>query len=75
MKAAAPSKATPFPWDQVLAFGFGVLRLSSREFWRMTPRELASAIRGLLGEPEAPLDRAIFDELARRYPDQSRKHP
>jgi uncharacterized phage protein (TIGR02216 family) len=53
-----------------MAFGFGVLRLAPEQFWRMTPRELASAARGLFGEPEAPLDRAAFDALACRYPDQ-----
>ncbi len=26
-----------------MAFGFGQLRLSSAEFWAMTPRELAAA--------------------------------
>lgn len=70
MKAAAPRSATPFPWDRVLAFGFGVLRLAPEQFWRMTPRELAAAMRGLFGEAEAPLDRAALDDLLRRYPDQ-----
>ena len=32
---------TPFPWKQAIGFGFGVLRLSPEQFWRMTPRELA----------------------------------
>ncbi len=27
-----------------MAFGFGRLRLSSRAFWRLTPRELAAAL-------------------------------
>jgi uncharacterized phage protein (TIGR02216 family) len=35
----------------------------------MTPRELAAAMRGLFGEPAAPLDRAAFDDLMRRFPD------
>ncbi len=29
-----------------MAFGFGRLRLSSRDFWAMTPRELAAAVEG-----------------------------
>jgi len=73
LKAAAPSKAAPFPWDRALAFGFGVLRLAPGQFWRMTPRELAAAIRGLFGESEAPFDRAALDELLDRYPDQPSK--
>jgi uncharacterized phage protein (TIGR02216 family) len=61
----------PFPWPQALAFGLGVLRLPPEQFWRMTPRELAAALRGLYGEPAAPLDRAAFDELRARFPDES----
>ena len=52
-----------------MAFGFGVLRLSSNEFWRLTPLELASAMRALLGEP-ARVSRAVLDELVARFPDQ-----
>jgi len=61
---------TPFPWDAAMQFGFGVLRLSSDQFWRMTPRELAAAIAGRRGPRAAPLDRTAFDELMRRYPDE-----
>jgi uncharacterized phage protein (TIGR02216 family) len=59
-----------FPWREAMAIGFGRLRLSSREFWALTPRELAAAIEGLTGRTPAPMDRAAFDELARRYPDR-----
>ncbi|PPE80589.1 phage tail assembly chaperone [Kaistia algarum] len=52
-----------------MAIGFGVLRLSSREFWALTPRELASAIEGLTGRTSAPMDRERLEELARRFPD------
>lgn len=55
-----------------MAFGFGVLRLSSFEFWRLTPRELASAVRALLGEAR-PLSRDTLNELIERFPD--RLHP
>ena len=59
---------TPFPWEAAMRFGLGVLRLPPAEFWRMTPRELAAALRGLYGDA-APLDRAAFDELRARFPD------
>jgi len=52
-----------------MAIGFGVLKLSSREFWALTPRELAAAIEGLTARPHAPMDRAAFEDLARRFPD------
>ncbi len=47
----------------MLAIGLGVLRLSPESFWRMTPRELAAAMRGLFGESEAPLDRNTLEQL------------
>lgn len=55
-----------------MAFGFGRLRLSSQEFWAMTPRELAAAVEGVVGPIAAPLDRASLDALIARYPDKDR---
>lgn len=60
----------PFPWERAMAIGFGVLRLSSHDFWRLTPREFAAALRALYGEPSAPIDRAALEALAARYPDR-----
>lgn len=59
----------PFPWKQAIGFGLGVLRLSPEQFWRMTPRELAYALEAATGRT-APLDRAGFFELMKRYPDE-----
>jgi uncharacterized phage protein (TIGR02216 family) len=53
-----------------MAFGFGRLRLSSAEFWALTPRELAAAAEGLSGRGATPLDRSALDELMTRYPDE-----
>lgn len=63
---------TPFPWNQAMRLGFGQLRLSSRDFWQMTPRELAAAIAGLGGTITAtlPISRPRFDELTKLFPDQ-----
>jgi uncharacterized phage protein (TIGR02216 family) len=61
---------TPFPWPQALAVGLGVLRLSPEQFWKMTPRELAAALRGLYGGT-TPLDHATFDALRARFPDRT----
>lgn len=52
-----------------MAFGLGVLRLSPDQFWRFTPRELASAVRALFGEA-APLSRDVLNELIARFPDR-----
>ncbi|MEZ5853950.1 MAG: phage tail assembly chaperone [Hyphomicrobiaceae bacterium] len=61
----------PFPWDDVMATGLGVLRLAPAVFWAMTPRELASAIRGAAGlmTNAQPIDRPALETLMRRYPD------
>ena len=61
-------RMTPFPWKQAIGFGFGVLRLSPEQFWRMTPRELAYAIEAVTGR-NAPLDRSALTNLMKRYPD------
>jgi uncharacterized phage protein (TIGR02216 family) len=61
----------PFPWREAMAVGLGVLRLTPEQFWRMTPRELAAALRGLYGAIELPLDRAAFDALRARFPDST----
>ena len=52
-----------------MGFAFGVLRLSPEQFWRMTPRELAYAIEAVTGRA-APLNRAGFEQLMKRYPDE-----
>ena len=66
-----PSK--PFPWDDVMQFGFGVLKLSSRDFWAMTPREMAFAMRAFAPSSNTPLSRSSFDELLTNFPDKGIK--
>lgn len=53
-----------------MAFGFGVLKLSSRDFWAMTPREMTHAMRAHGLVSEAPLSRTTFASLMDRFPDQ-----
>jgi uncharacterized phage protein (TIGR02216 family) len=60
---------TPFPWEAAMRFGLGVLRLAPRDFWSMTPRELASAWGALLGDRTGPLSRRELDGLMERFPD------
>lgn len=57
-----------FPWDEAAAFAFAVLRLSPGQFWAMTPRELALAMRPFLHGRGAP-GRAQFDALCKQFPD------
>lgn len=60
---------TPFPWSDAIGFGLGVLKLSPQQFWQMTPRELAYAIKAVRGDAPAPIDRGAFDALLLKYPD------
>jgi uncharacterized phage protein (TIGR02216 family) len=60
---------TPFPWQDAMRLGFGVLKLSSTEFWGLTPRELAAAFEALSGRRAGAPDRARLDQLMRRFPD------
>jgi uncharacterized phage protein (TIGR02216 family) len=58
-----------FPWDAAMRLGFGVLRLSSKEFWGLTPRELAAAFEARSGaRPGAP-DRDRLKQMMERFPD------
>jgi uncharacterized phage protein (TIGR02216 family) len=63
------TSVTPFPWQRAIGFGLGVLKLPPENFWRMTPRELACALRAVTGEAVAPPERATLDELMKRFPD------
>ncbi|WP_338022075.1 rcc01693 family protein [Allorhizobium sonneratiae] len=59
----------PFPWEAVMETGLGLLRLSPKVFWRLTPREFA-AMAGLKRTTSAPLTRADLQALMARYPDE-----
>jgi len=59
----------PFPFARAMAFGLGVLRLSSREFWSMTPRELSFAAEGVYGPAPGAPSRAALEDMMRRFPD------
>lgn len=62
-----------FPFAEAMRFGFGVLRLSSREFWGLTPRELAAAFEAHAGltRPRPP-SRDELDALIETHPDEVR---
>ncbi|MEO6014098.1 MAG: rcc01693 family protein [Devosia sp.] len=59
----------PFPWAHAMRLGFGVLRLSSKEFWGLTPRELAAAFEAMSGGRGSAPDRTRLGNLMERFPD------
>ncbi|SES15679.1 phage conserved hypothetical protein [Rhizobium sp. NFR03] len=48
--------------------GLSRLRLPARDFWRMTPRELAAAL-GLVTKHGAAPDRAGLSRMMMQFPD------
>ncbi len=64
-----------FPWNDAMGAGLGLLRLSPREFWRMTPRELAAAVKALLGPAGEPFTRRALETLMQRFPDSKDPSP
>jgi uncharacterized phage protein (TIGR02216 family) len=54
-----------------MATGLGLLRLSPAVFWSMTPKELTSALHGLLGPDIAmpTLTRTDLSGLMSQFPD------
>ncbi len=61
---------TGFPWREAMQVGFGVMRLSSREFWALTPRELAAAFEGISGRTTMPPARKALETMMAAYPDK-----
>ena len=68
---AAAGKPNEFPWDSVMAMGFGLLRLSPAQFWSMTPREMERAMSVLGSRTSAP-GRNDLADLMQRFPDGER---
>jgi uncharacterized phage protein (TIGR02216 family) len=67
---AAAGETNEFPWDRIMAAGFGLLRLSPKTFWAMTPRELERAMSVLAPAPRAGIGRRELSELMRAFPDK-----
>jgi len=53
-----------------MAFGLGRLRLSPRDFWNMTPRELSSALVALAAPRAAPPRKGDLARLMEIFPDK-----
>ncbi|MFD0915863.1 phage tail assembly chaperone [Pseudahrensia aquimaris] len=57
-------------WHTLMAFGLGVLRLSSQDFWLMTLREITAAASAVNPQRVPPLSRAWLKEAMRANPDK-----
>ncbi|WP_306118129.1 MULTISPECIES: phage tail assembly chaperone [unclassified Roseitalea] len=63
------AERAPFPWAMTMRFGLGVLGLSPADFWAMTPREIAAAMRAHERRIVTPPDPASFAALRAAFPD------
>ena len=64
-----------FPWGEAMRFGLGALKLASREFWGLTPRELAAAVEGAGGRARGrPPERPVLDRLMAAFPDEETRN-
>ncbi|HWD12980.1 phage tail assembly chaperone [Pseudochrobactrum sp. sp1633] len=57
-----------FPWDALMHFGLGQLRLSSKDFWRLSMLEIRALNQSVRGGRQAP-SRDILTTLMRAFPD------
>jgi uncharacterized phage protein (TIGR02216 family) len=62
-----------------MGLAFGQLRLTPKQFWRITPRELQAALDGFYGgvfggEAIPVMGRRDFDALCAQFPDQGINH-
>ncbi|MFI0846919.1 rcc01693 family protein [Mesorhizobium sp. IMUNJ 23232] len=73
MTAAAGRDGGPspeaFPWDTVMALGFGLLRLSPKDFWTMTPREFERAMSFHRGAGDGGPRRRDLAAMMAAFPD------
>lgn len=56
-----------------MAIGFGLLRLSSKTFWAMTPREFERAASPYMARPISRPDRRGLATLMNQFPDSRTK--
>lgn len=62
------------PWKDLMAFGFGILQLSSDQFWSMTLRELEAALTAGSQRPNSDhTSRSMLDEMITSYPDDCKR--
>lgn len=57
-------------WPILMQFGFGVLRLSSKDFWALTLLEMDAALTAYLGNSQQAMSRVELNELMRAHPDR-----
>lgn len=60
----------PFPWATVMTVGLGLLRLSPKDFWAMSPREFERAAASVLPQAGPAMRRGELGALMKAFPDR-----
>lgn len=56
-----------------MAVGLGVLRLNPRDFWAMTPKEIAAAFGALAPAADQAPSRADLERMMAQFPDREER--
>ncbi len=67
------NETNSFPWQWVMEFGFGVLKLSPAQFWSLSVHELNAAVKSHYPAVNGQLERTVFQNLMTKHPDQPTK--
>ena len=64
------------PWQDLMRIGLGQLKLTPKQFWNTTPRELKCDIEGelnaFIGDGlHNPLSKSNLEKLMKKFPDKS----
>ncbi|NDA45975.1 MAG: phage tail assembly chaperone [Alphaproteobacteria bacterium] len=68
------AKRLAFPWQEAMSFGFGYMKLSSKDFWALTPKELHAAMSFLAPSPLTYPDQQSLQRLMTLYPDHNESY-
>ncbi len=60
----------PFPWQQIMSFGFGLLRLSPAQFWQLSLPELKAAIDCYRPNEQPSITRQWLVDAMQQHPDR-----
>jgi len=63
-----------FPWVKAAKIGFGLLHLSPKQFWQLTPRELVLIVNAFEDDTSQTLDRSAFEQMASKFPDKEKRN-
>ena len=68
-RSAQNIRPMAFPWQEAMSFGLGYMKLSSHQFWNLTPKELHAAMQFNAPVMSDYPERSYLTDLMALYPD------